>query len=257
MTNIFSLENKVIAISGANGYLGNNISHFLLSQGAILAAFDSLPIAKKAKNSSDDNQPIKHFVANVTNETEIANLAEEIFNTYGHIDGLINCAGINQNGSMFDYSFADFTEILNVNVAGTFICCKHFAKYMKKQLSGSIINLSSLGGYVINLPPHFKSAYNTSKGAILHMTRAFACELAPANIRCNSISPGIMEQSMSRIKNLSPASENYKQKIIDLTPMHRRVKANELYGAIAYLLSESSTATTGIDILIDCGYHLW
>lgn len=255
MPNIFSLKNKVIAISGANGYLGHNISQFLLSQGAFLARFDTM-----SENSQipDVHSPNMHnFIVDVTNEEEISTLAAKVFNTFGRLDGLINCAGINKNNSMFEYTFSDFTAILKVNVAGSFICCKHFGAYMKEQHFGSIINLASLGGYVASFPPNFKSAYNTSKGAILHMTRALAAELAPYGIRCNSISPGIMEQSMSNIKNLSSSNINSKQKIIELTPMQRRVKAKELFGAVAYLLSDSSSATTGIDILIDCGYHLW
>ena len=176
---------------------------------------------------------------------------------FGQIDGLINVAGINRHGTIFEHSYDDFMNVFSVNVAGTFICCKSFAKYMCEAKKGSIVTIASMNGTVSSLPPKSMVAYDSSKAAIIHMTHTLAGELGSYNVRCNTVSPGIMEKGMSHIKGFQPASDEYVEKTIDMTPMKRHVKADELVGAIVYLLSDAASATTGIDIKIDCGYGVW
>lgn len=259
---LFDLSNKVVAISGASGYLGTIITSYIASKGASLAVFD-IPNAKdkldQLSKAVYDEFGIntKNYTVNITNENEVKALANDIFTDFGHIDGLVNIAGINRHGSLFEHTYDDFMNLLSVNVAGTFNCCKNFAKYMAKQKNGSIINISSMNGTVSSLPPKSMIAYDTSKAAIIHMTHTMAGELGCYNIRCNTVSPGILEKGMSHIKGFQPAEETYLKKVIDMTPIKRNIKPDELAGAIIYLLSDASSATTGIDIKIDGGYGVW
>lgn len=262
VNNLFDLSEKVIAISGASGYLGSTIAKNIASLKANLALFD-IPQAKDALEKLEDQIRtefginVKSYVANNTKEDEVNELSKQIMIDFGQIDGLINVAGINRHGTIFEHSYDDFMNVFSVNVAGTFICCKSFAKYMCEAKKGSIVTIASMNGTVSSLPPKSMVAYDSSKAAIIHMTHTLAGELGSYNVRCNTVSPGIMEKGMSHIKGFQPASDEYVEKTIDMTPMKRHVKTDELVGAIVYLLSDAASATTGIDIKIDCGYGVW
>lgn len=259
---LFGLSNKVVAVSGAGGYLGSCIATSIAAVGANLALFDIEKSKERVeelaqKLASEYGITAKAYAANIADEDEIAELAKTVVQTFGKIDGLVNCAGINHHASIEGYSADDFNRMLSINVTGTFICCKHFGAYMCEHKSGSIVNIGSMSGHIVNMVPKVMVAYNTTKAAILHMTRAIAAEWGEYNVRCNSVSPGIMEHGMSNIKGFNPAETEYLEKMDDLTPMHRKIKAEELVGAIIYFLSDSSSGTTGEDILVDGGYHIW
>lgn len=130
---------------------------------------------------------------------------------------------------------------------------------MCRRGSGSIVNISSMSSFVVNMPPTEMPGYCISKAAVHQLTRAIAAEYAQSNVRVNSISPGFMQKGMSNIKNASKVEnpQEFMNGLWNSIPMHRSAQAEELVGAAVYLLSDASSYTTGIDILIDGGYTLW
>lgn len=157
-----------------------------------------------------------------------------------------------------DYTGKDYERLMNINVAGTFLCCKYFGKYMVDQKQGSIVNIASFTGTIVNKPPFNMSGYCTSKAGLLHLTRSVASEYGEYNVRVNSVSPVFLEKGMSNVKNFIKLNDpRVFENSMNNTPMHRVGKPSELIGAVIYLLSAASTYTTGIDIVIDGGYHVW
>ena len=151
-----------------------------------------------------------------------------------------------------------YARLMNINIVGTFLCCKYFGQYMVKQKQGSIVNIASFTGTIVNKPPFNMSGYCTSKGGVLHLTRSVASEYGEYNVRVNSVSSGFLEKGMSNVKNFIKLNDpRVFENSMNNTPMHRVGKPTELIGAALYLLSDASTYTTGIDIMIDGGYHVW
>lgn len=260
---LFSLEGKTIAATGATGYLCQNFLEACAQSKANLAAIDMPGTEKNLEALSQHLQSqygvsVKTYTANIVDEDEVQKTAGIIQKDFGNIDGLINSAGINIHGKLSDYTEEDYTKLMKVNVSGTFVMCKHFGEIMCNQGHGSIVNIASFGGTIINKPPRTMSGYCTSKAAVLHLTRAVAAEYGAYNVRCNSVSPGFLEHGMSNVKNFVKLTDPAIQAdTLKNTPMHRVGAPHELAGAVLYLLSDASSFTTGIDMIIDGGYQLW
>lgn len=260
---LFSLKGKVVAATGATGYLCQNFIEACAQSGADIAAIDMKGTEEKLEElaqrmRSEYGVQVKCYTADNSDEEEVKAVAEAIKNDFGRVDGLINSAGINIHGKVADYTAEDYNRLMQINVTGTFVMCKHFGAIMREQKFGSIVNIASFGGTIINKPPRTMSGYCTSKAAVLHMTRAVAGEFGADNVRCNSVSPGFLERGMSNVKNFVKLSDpSIQQDSLNNTPMHRVGAPHELAGAVVYLLSDASTFTTGIDIVIDGGYQLW
>ena len=260
---LFRLDGKVIVATGATGYLCSHFVEAVAQAGGSLAMIDIPSNVDKLKELAQSlkNQygiEVRYYVADNSKEADIQKVSEQIIQDFGHIDGLINAAGVNQHGSIQDYTGEDYARLMNINIVGTFLCCKYFGQYMVKQKQGSIVNIASFTGTIVNKPPFNMSGYCTSKGGVLHLTRSVASEYGEYNVRVNSVSSGFLEKGMSNVKNFIKLNDpRVFENSMNNTPMHRVGKPTELIGAALYLLSDASTYTTGIDIMIDGGYHVW
>jgi NAD(P)-dependent dehydrogenase (short-subunit alcohol dehydrogenase family) len=151
-----------------------------------------------------------------------------------------------------DYSA--WKELMDINLDGVFLVSHSVGKQMIKQKKGSIINISSMSGVIVNMP-QCQAAYNTSKAAVIMLTKCLASEWAKHNIRVNTIAPGYM--------NIGVAEEFFRDKTelakkwIELTPMGRPGEPEELGGIAVYLASEASSYVTGGVFTIDGGYTIW
>lgn len=141
---------------------------------------------------------------------------------------------------------------MDINLTGEYIVCKEAAKVMIEHgTKGSIINIASMSGHIVNIP-QMQAAYNASKAGVIQMTRSLAIEWIDNNIRVNSISPGYVATPMSIDPEFVP--KELMDAWMPMFPMHRMAKPEELCGAIIWLCSESAGYTTGADILIDGAY---
>ena len=200
----------------------------------------------------------KTYTVEIEKEEQVKAAADQIEKDFGKIDGLLNVAGINYYGTVDEYTEDDYQRLFAVNVAGTFACCKYFGRKMRDRKQGSIVNIASVSGTIANRAPGPVSAYCTTKAALIHMSRAIAAEFGADNVRVNTLSPGWMEVRMTYTGgNRSVDPEFNKSIMVDGTPMNRYAKADELVGGAIYLLSDASSFTTGIDLLIDGGFHCW
>ncbi len=181
---------------------------------------------------------------------------------FGGLDILINNAGIGVLGASVDASRDDWQRVFDVNVSGVLDCCQHAARSMLQQRHGKIINIASIYGLVgtdARLYVHSKAlehqaiAYNTSKGAVISLTRSFAVEWAPYGIQVNAIAPGMMKTN-KRWPDLDGATwEN----LAERTPMRRVGSGADLRGAVVFLAAAASDFITGHVLVVDGGWTAW
>jgi NAD(P)-dependent dehydrogenase (short-subunit alcohol dehydrogenase family) len=197
------------------------------------------------------------FKCDVSNEAQVKECVEKVLAKYGRIDALLNNAGIVLVKPFDEIEFAEYQRTFNVNVGGIFLMTKYVLPTMKKQRSGAIVNMGSVSGHVGQID---HVMYGATKGAIIAMTRALAWEVAPYNIRVNSISPGSVDTPMLRsditlesnrtgmpfeeVKKLREAEQAFK----------RWADPMEIAEPIYFLASEGASFMTGADLLVDCGW---
>lgn len=173
----------------------------------------------------------------------------KILAAYGRLDIVVNNAGICMHQSTLEMTPADFRRVIDVNLAGPFIVSRAAGRIMiERGIRGSIINMASMSGSIVNIP-QWQCSYNASKARLIHLTKSLAMEWVDHGIRVNSISPGYIATPMST-DNPSDMNEAF----IKLIPQHRMGEAEELMPAILSLATDRSGYTTGSDFIIDGGY---
>jgi len=247
----FDLSGKTAIITGGSKGLGLAMAEGLASAGANLVLVNrNAEEGKSAALSLSQSYPVKTLsvAADITREDQVNRMVKEVVDAFGRIDILINSAGINIRGPIEELSLDQFNEVMQVNVTGTWLCCKAVIPYMKDQKRGSIINLASTLGLVglANRTP-----YTSSKGAVVQMTRALGLELAPFNINVNAICPGPFLTEM----NIPVAdTEEVKNFIVGATALARWGELREIQGAAIFLASDAASYMVGSMLTVDGGW---
>lgn len=270
--NEFSLKNKVVLISGANGLIGEEISDAVASAGATIVLLDnsSLETIMKLQTKIKKKYNIKSkcFSCDISNEINTKNCIKKIINDFGKIDVLINLAAIdakvdNKKKNFKKMSFHDFpldlwNKSIEVNITGTFIITKLVIKEMLKKKSGNIINVASTYSlvapnqdlYKVNLKQLFYKPidYVATKSMIPNFTRYISTLYGKRGIRANTVVPhGVVENP----------SVSFKKNFSKLSPMGRLCNKKELRGPFIFLSSEASSYMNGSLLIIDGGWTAW
>lgn len=196
---------------------------------------------------------VKCDVTSVDDSNKVVTAAVEKF---GKIDVLVNNAGICKNIKTEDMIYEDWLKVINVNLNSVFIMSQAVGRVMIKQKKGSIINISSMSGIIVNTPQP-QCSYNASKGGAIMLTKSLASEWVDHNIRVNTIAPTYMETDLIRGTIENKDNKSMIQKWVDFTPMKRFGKPEEIGGLTVYLASEASSLATGSVFVIDGGYTIW
>jgi NAD(P)-dependent dehydrogenase (short-subunit alcohol dehydrogenase family) len=265
---IFNLEGKTAIVTGATGLLGKEHCKALASAGANIVVLD-LDDAKC--NDFASTLPTKSIgiASDITNPESIKNARDRILNEFRSIDILVNNAAINdmvenpismlESSKFENYPLELFRKVMDVNVAGTFLCSQIFGQEMLMQNQGSIINIASTYGIVApdqslyqdengNQQFYKSPVYPASKGAIIAFTRFLAAYWGEKGIRVNSLTPGGVENNQS---------ETFIKKYSERTPLKSKAQSNDYLGAIIYLASDASKYVTGANIIVDGGWTIW
>ncbi|MBE7074411.1 MAG: glucose 1-dehydrogenase [Clostridiales bacterium] len=245
------MENQVVLITGAANGIGAAMAKlFALNNYKVIINYNNSEV--NAKNLVKDLSYVKFepyaCKADVQNEDEIKNMIKDIINNFGHIDILINNAGIASSNLLIDENLDSIQKVINTNLVGTINCTKHVCKHMISQGYGKIINISSIWG---KYGACMESIYSASKGGIITFTKAMAKELASANITVNCIAPGIVETNMMNVYSLEEKNELKEQ-----IPLNRFAKPEEIANLALFLASEKADYITGQTIIIDGGFTL-
>ena len=248
----FSLEGQIGIVTGGGQGLGKAFCLAFAEAGAdvVIAEFNTETGPQTAKEVEALGRRSLFIETDVTNKASVEAMVAKTVEEFGRIDFIMNNAGIVVWKEAEDVPEDDWLSVINVNLNGVFYCCQAAAKQMIKQGGGRIINIGSMSGLIVNQPQN-QASYNTSKAAVIHLTKSLATEWAKYNIRVNSISPGYMEGPLAAPLMKDP---NYGPKWMDNTPMRRPGKPEELCGVAVLLASEASTFMTGSNVVIDGGY---
>ncbi|HUG82483.1 MAG TPA: SDR family NAD(P)-dependent oxidoreductase [Bryobacterales bacterium] len=245
-----SLEGHVAVITGASKGLGRQMAESLAASGAAvgLVARNKALLDEVASGIRDKGGKAAVAVADVSNETAVADVAKQITEQLGTCDILINNAGINNRKPVDEFSMAEWNEIIGINLTGPFLMCRAFVPGMKAKKWGRIINMTSIMSHV-SIP--LRTGYSTTKSGLLGMTRALALELAPHHITANGISPGPFATEMNQ-PILDDPEKN--AQFLSRIPAGRWGKVEEIGALAVYLCSEEAGFITGTDIVIDGGW---
>ena len=254
--NIFDLSGKVAVVTGGAQGLGLAMGQALANAGANLVIMDiNLEKSKleTEKIRTEYGVETLAFQADVRKQKEVEEVVTRVTEHFGKLDIFVNNAGICKHIKAEEMSLEDWQEVIGINLTGVFIGCQVAGRQMIKQGYGSIINIASMSGSIVNIPQP-QCSYNASKAGVMHLTKSLASEWAAHNIRVNSISPGYMKTAMTAETLKTDMAKNY---WLHLTPMRRPGLPHELGGAVVYLASDASSFVTGADLIIDGGYTVW
>ena len=244
------LEQKVAIITGASRGIGYAIAEAFVREGARIALCDiRTELAENAAaqlRAAYPDADILPLGVNVADSAAVTAMVGTVMNQWGQIDILVNNAGVTAEKLITELSDADFTNVLNVNLFGTFFCMREVARVMIAQKSGSIINTSSMvsiyGGYS-------QAAYAAAKSGISGLTKTCARDLGQYGIRVNAVAPGVVGTEMIA----SSVPDDMLSVMISCTPLGRMADPKELVGTYVYLASDDASFTTGEIIALDGG----
>jgi len=240
-----ALKNKVAIVTGASRGIGKAIAKKLALYGAKVAIISrKINDLEKVKNEINSNNIIC-FECDINNQNQFKHIAQKISDQWGNIDILVNNAGITRDKLLLRLTESDWDDVINTNLKGYYNTIKIISRYMLKNRSGKIINISSVIGQIGNSG---QSNYAASKAGVEGMTRALAVELGGKNININSIAPGYIETKMTDDLN-QEILNNMKKNI----PLNRLGTSQDVADLVCYLSSDLSSYITGQTINIDGG----
>ncbi|MHB8994591.1 MAG: SDR family oxidoreductase [Armatimonadota bacterium] len=245
----FDLSGKVAAVTGGARGIGRACADALQEMGCKIALLDILEdrVTESAREMGNGTIGV---VCDVTSKASVTAAFDRVKQELGHLDVLVTSAGLCIWAPAEDMTEEEWDKVVDINLKGLFLCCQAAGKIMIGQKSGSIINIASMSGSIVNRP-QCQSNYNSSKAGVMQLTKSLACEWAQHNIRVNSISPGYT------LSELTKQFPQYFDGWMPYIPMGRMADPEELVGAVVYLASEAASYTTGHDLVIDGGYTCW
>jgi NAD(P)-dependent dehydrogenase (short-subunit alcohol dehydrogenase family) len=248
----FDLTNKVALITGAAQGLGAAVAEALLVQGASAVITDLNADALKATAAefSDrfDNR-VTALECDVSDKQKVDDCVAKAVDRFGRIDILINNAGIHRRVDPLDWDQQDVDALIQVNMLGCFHVASAVGRVMVAQRSGSIVNMSALGGGVVGLG-RAGSMYAMTKGAIVSLTRDLAAEWGKYSIRVNALAPGWIRTPMTAALQNHPERA---QKVLERVPLQTWGEPEDVAGAAVFLASDASRYITGMTIPVDGG----
>jgi len=247
---LFDLHGKTALITGASTGIGKRVALAYVEAGAQVALaarhFDAVAaVAEEITAAGGKALPIS---CDVTQQEQVTSMVDQVTAELGGIDIAVCNAGVVGVTPMLDMGLDEFQRIQSTNVTGVFLTAQAAARAMVDQgRGGAIITTASMSGHIINIPQQV-SHYCASKAAVIHLTKGMAVELAPHQIRVNSVSPGYILTEL--VEPLAEYHALWEPKI----PLGRIGRPEELTALYLYLASEASSYMTGSDIVIDGGY---
>ncbi|MCW8279094.1 SDR family oxidoreductase [Pseudomonas sp. PCH199] len=250
-TQAAGLENKVVIVTGGGRGLGRAISAGFAQAGARVALVgrDAATLAQARHTIVEAGGQAEAFLADVSDESSVEALCKEVVATWGCIDVLVNNAGINPwYKPAEDTALTEWRAIIDTNLTGVFLTCKHAGRHMLAAGRGAIINITSVAGRV-GLSK--TTAYCAAKGGVELMTRQLAMDWAQRGVRVNAVAPGYFATELTEGMRQHPVLG---KRVTDRTPMGRFGEPDEIVGACLFLASPAAGYITGQSLGVDGGW---
>ncbi len=246
----FSLSNKIALITGASRGIGESIAKTLAAQGAqcILVSRKPEALAKVADEINKDGGKAETIACHTGYLDQIQALFDTVKEKFGKLDILINNAATNPHfGELITAEESHWNKIMEVNLKGPFFMIQKAVPLMEAAGGGAIMNVSSVNGI---RPAFLQGVYSISKAGVISMTKAYAKELAPKNIRVNALLPGMTDTKFSQAILSNEEIHDY---VMQQIPLGRAAQPEEMAGAALYMVSDAASYTTGACIICDGG----
>ncbi|MBJ7556921.1 SDR family oxidoreductase [Marinomonas spartinae] len=252
--NLFCLTGRVAFVTGAGSGIGQCIAKGLASAGAKVVCFDLHEdgLNKTVEDIIQMGGQAALFVGDVCREQVLKDAISFTEKIFKRLDIAVNAAGIANANPASDMQRDQWQRVIDINLTGVWNSCKAEASLMEKNGGGSIVNIASMSGIIVNRGLE-QAHYNTSKAGVIHLSKSLAMEWVTKNIRVNSISPGYTATPM----NTRPEMVHQTQQFEEQTPMGRMAKVEEMAGPAIFLASDASSFCTGVDLLVDGGFVCW
>jgi gluconate 5-dehydrogenase len=254
MENLFDLSGKVAVVTGASAGLGADAALAYAKAGADVAL-----LARRIEKLNGVKAEIEKLgrkalavSCDITQEDSVKAAMEDVLAAFGHIDILLNNAGVAVRGGVDSITTEEWDKSFDTNVKGVFLASKYVIPQMKERGYGKIINIASVNAVIADKSDMFiRHAYNASKSAVIGLTKGMACSYARYGITVNAIGPALFESEMTA--NTLFKSEQFLSAYNAVNPAGRPGRRGELNGTILYLSSDASSYVQGQFIIVDGG----
>lgn len=250
------LTGRVALVTGGASGIGLCCVEAMAEAGARVIIAD---MNREAVDAATDGLALKGYdveglVMDVTDPARVSEVADDVVARYGRIDILVNNAGIARSEiNAEDMEDERWLNVLDVNLNGTFWCAREFGRHMLAQGSGSIVNVGSMSGFIVNRPQG-QAHYNASKAAVHHLTKSLAAEWGARGVRVNAVAPTYIATPLNAFADReAPMFKRW----IDSTPMGRLGEPEEVASVVAFLASDAASLMTGAIVVTDGGYTCW
>jgi len=250
------LDGRIAVVTGGGQAIGLACVEALAEAGAKVVIAD---YNDKAAESGRDAMRAKGYdpeihIVDVTDSKGGTKVADAVAKKHGKVDILVCNAGIARSETAAeDVEDEHWLNVLDVNLNGLFWCCRAFGRHMLKAGRGSIVNIGSMSGFIVNKPQE-QSYYNASKAAVHHLTKSLAAEWGSRGVRVNAVAPTYIATPLNEFVKSNPAMYDA---WIGGTPMARLGRVEEIASVVLFLASDAASLMTGSVVLADGGYTCW
>jgi NAD(P)-dependent dehydrogenase (short-subunit alcohol dehydrogenase family) len=252
----YKLDGRLALVTGGGRGIGAACVEALAEAGAkvVIADLDQ----KVAEESRDalraKGRDAEIVMMNVTDPKRVTEVADDLVARHGKVDILVNNAGIARSETPAEtVTDEHWLTVIDVNLNGVFWCCRAFGKHMLERRSGTIVNIGSMSGFIVNKPQE-QSYYNASKSGVHHLTKSLAAEWASRGVRVNAVAPTYINTPLTAFAR---SKEKMFQTWLDMTPMGRLGEVDEIASVVLFLACDASSLLTGSIVIADGGYTCW